>query len=65
MPIAIQNYVRITNARSSMSKPAAMVSGHSELGAPALHKAVWWGMHLASLLMHLFVSLHSYGFLSG
>ena len=29
----------------------------SELGAAASTKAVWWGMHLASLLMHLFFCL--------
>jgi len=29
--------------------------GHSELGAAALCKAIWWGMHLASLLTHLFL----------
>jgi len=28
--------------------------GLSELGAAASHKAVWWDLHLASLLMHLF-----------
>ena len=37
--------------------PAATVGGHSELGALALLKAVWWGTRLASLLMHLFVWL--------
>jgi len=31
----------------------ATVGGHSELGAAALLKAVWWGMRLASLLTHL------------
>jgi len=34
---------------------AATVTGHWELGAAALFKAVWWGMHLASLLTHLFM----------
>ena len=31
------------------------VGGHLELRAAALLKAVWWRMHLASLLTHLFV----------
>jgi len=31
------------------------VGGHWELRAVALLKTVWWGMRLASLLMHLFV----------
>jgi len=26
------------------------------LGPAALHKAVWWDLHLASLLTHLFYS---------
>jgi len=34
--------------------PATTVGGHSELGAAALLKAVWWGMCLASMLTHLF-----------
>ena len=39
--------------------------GHSELGAAALLKAVWWDLHLASLLTHLLLSLSSRrGFLS-
>jgi len=29
-------------------------SGHSEFGAAALLKAVWWDLRLASLLTHLF-----------
>jgi len=37
----------------------------SELGAVASLKAVWWGMRLARLLTHLFVSLYGYGFLTG
>jgi len=46
--------------------------GHSELSAAALLKAVWWDLHLASLLMHFIVSfrlnLHSFdslGWVSG
>jgi len=39
--------------------------GQSELGAAPSHNAVWWGMRLASLLTHLFVSLYGYEFLSG
>jgi len=35
--------------------PTARVSGHSELGAVALRKPVWRDLHLASLLMHLFI----------
>ena len=31
--------------------------GHSELGAAALLKAVWWDLHLASLLTVLFFFL--------
>ena len=31
------------------------VRGRSELGPAALTKAVWWGMCLASLLMHLII----------
>jgi len=55
MRVAIPTPVWIRNARSSkqMSKPAATVGGHSELGAAASTKAVWWDLHLASLLMHL------------
>jgi len=34
--------------------PVATVGGHSELGAAALLKAVWWDMRLASLLTHFF-----------
>jgi len=41
----------MTDACSSIQ---ITVGGHSELGAPALLKAIWWGMCLASLLMHLF-----------
>jgi len=43
----------------------------SELGAAAAStKAIWWDLHLASLLTHLFfvcfsVCLCGYGFLSG
>jgi len=45
---------------------ATTVGGHWELRAAALLNAVWWGMRLASLLVHLFfVSLYGYGFLSG
>jgi len=46
----------MTNVRSfkQMSKPAATVGGHSELGAAASTKAVWWDLRLASLLTHLF-----------
>ena len=29
------------------------LGGQSELGAAALLKAVWWDLHLASLLTHL------------
>jgi len=36
------------------------VGGHWVLGAAALLKAVWWGMRLASLLMHLFVFVSQY-----
>jgi len=32
----------------------------SELGAAALHKAVWWDLRHASLLTHLFASLFSF-----
>jgi len=32
------------------------LGGHSEL-APALLKAVWWDLRLASLLAHLFIYL--------
>ena len=32
------------------------VGGQLELGAAALLKAVWWDLHLASLLMQLFLS---------
>ena len=28
--------------------------GQSEFGVVALLKAIWWDLHLASLLMHLF-----------
>jgi len=35
---------------------AAKLGGQSELGAAALLKAVWWDLHLASLLTHLFFS---------
>jgi len=38
-----------------LATPAAWVSGHWELRAVALLKAVWWGMRLASLLTHLFL----------
>jgi len=31
------------------------LTGHLELGAAMLTKAVWWGMRLASLLMYLFL----------
>jgi len=31
--------------------------GHSEFGAAALLKAVWWDLRLACLLTHLFVCL--------
>jgi len=36
--------------------------GQSELGAAASRKAVWWDLHLASLLMHLllFYFIHIY-----
>jgi len=34
---------------------AATVGGHSELGVAALLEAVWWGMHLTSLLTQLFL----------
>ena len=36
-----------------ISKPAATVGGHRELGAAALLKAVWWGMRLARMMTHL------------
>ena len=35
------------------------VGGHWELRAAALLKAVRWGMRLASLLTHLFLSHHT------
>jgi len=56
MRIAIPSNVGMTDARSSrqMWKPAATVGGHWELAAVASTKAVLWGMHVASLLMHLF-----------
>jgi len=38
-----------------LSAPAARVGGHSELRAAALRKPVWWDLHLASLLTHLFI----------
>ena len=37
------------------SSMVTTVGGHWELRAVALLKAVWWGMRLASLLMHLFL----------
>jgi len=37
------------------SELGTRLGGHSELGAPALLKAVWWGMRLASVLTHLFL----------
>ena len=30
------------------------LGGHSELGVAASTKAVWWDLHLASLLMYMF-----------
>ena len=41
-----------------LSSMVTTVGGHWELRATALRKAVWWGMRLASLLMHLFGFLH-------
>jgi len=35
---------------------APWLSGHSELEAAALHKAVWWDLRLSGLLTHLLVS---------
>jgi len=49
-------YVRTAHhvmARDSLPT-AARVGGHWESGAAALLKAVWWDLHLASLLTHLF-----------
>jgi len=55
--LPIWNNIRMTSALSSkqISKPAAMLGGHSELEVAASHKAVWWDLHLASLLTHLFL----------
>ena len=39
-----------------ISKPAARVGWHSELGAAASRKAISWDLRLASLLTHLLVS---------
>jgi len=42
------------------------LAGHSEVRAVASTKAIWWDLHLASLLTHLFVfCLYGYRFLSG
>jgi len=41
--LGIRNYAR------------GSVGGHSEVGAAASTKAVWWHLHLASLLTHLFL----------
>jgi len=35
------------------SELCTTLAGHSELGAAALLKAIWWDLRLASLLMHL------------
>ena len=35
------------------SELCTTLAGHSELGAAASTKAVWWDLRLASLLMHL------------
>jgi len=40
-----------------LSSMVMTIGGHWELRAAALVKAVWWGMCLASLLMHLFMIL--------
>jgi len=55
--LPIWNNIRMTIALSSkqISKPAAMLRGHSELEAAVSHKAVWWDLHLANLLTHLFL----------
>ena len=46
---------------SGMNSPADLVRRSMawafEIGAAALLKAVWWDLHLASLLTHLFVCL--------
>jgi len=39
------------------SKLHTTLGGHSELGAAASTKAVWWDLRVASLLTHLFTSL--------
>ena len=43
---------RLPNSHGSSYIEIAV--GHSELGVAALLKAVWWDLHLASLLTHLF-----------
>jgi len=48
-----------------LSSMVTTVGGHWELRAAALLKAVWWCMHLARLLMHLFCFLYGYRLLSG
>jgi len=52
----------MTNVRSwkQISKPAERLGVQSELGALVSTMAIWWGMRLASLLTHLFVSLYAY-----
>jgi len=39
----------------------ARLGGQSELGTAALHKAVWWDLHFASLLRHLLWSPYVIG----
>jgi len=48
-----------TILRDRMDGACGRLVGQSELQAVALLNAVWWGMHLVSLLTHLFVI--SYG----
>jgi len=39
------------------SELGTRLGGHSELGAAAPTKTVWWDLHLASMLTHLFIYL--------
>jgi len=48
----------LTNGMNvSAGSCASAWHGHSELGAAALLKAVWWDLRLASLPMHLYIYL--------
>jgi len=66
MLVVIYGYKPVLDRRfMRLSSMVTMVGGHCELWAVALLKAVWCGMHLASLLTCLFFCLYGYGFLSG